>query len=179
LKSSIFHVWCRLAVLVLLASAAVHVWTFLGIDPIRDRWVFVLHGLMFLPFAAGLIYARRVEPDRKKLLRILFHAPKWAVALSAVVFVYALANSAISLSGGDLGFAEIRGGKYVLVNHGQVIRELSQREFEQRRAHGIRWFSALWMVFSCVGLTFLLAAAKAKARNEQVEAAALPIASSE
>src|SRR6266568_9180098 len=34
LKSSIFHVWCWLAVLVLLASAAVHVWTFLGIDPI-------------------------------------------------------------------------------------------------------------------------------------------------
>jgi hypothetical protein len=175
-KNSVFHFWCWLAALVLLASMAVNVWTFMGIDPIRARWVFALHGLTLLAFAAGLVYAQRVEPDRKKLFRILLHAPKWAVVLSAVFFVYALVNSAISLRGGDLGFAEIRAGRFVLVNHGQIIRELSETEFRQRRAHGVRWFSALWMIFSCVGLTFLLATARA--REEQV-GAALPMASSE
>jgi len=45
---------------------------------------------------------------------------------------------------------DVRDGKYVLHNHGQVIRELSENEYEWQKAYILRGFSGHWMAFYLV-----------------------------
>ena len=65
-------------------------------------------------------------------------------------FAYALINFALFFFLSKGGVPDVRDGKYVLHNHGQVIRELSEDEYELQKAYVVRGFSGHWMVFYLV-----------------------------
>jgi hypothetical protein len=53
------------------------------------------------------------------------------------------------------GSPDIIDGKYVLENHGTLIRELSEVEYFKLRANEIRGFSGHWMVFYSLSMGIL------------------------
>ena len=161
MKRELFNFWCFLAALALVASAAVHLAAMLGMNLIQANVVtMVMHLLVMIPFAVGLIYANRVAPDKKEWFKVSAFAPRWLKVLSVILLVYGLASCVPKLR--EKGMAEKRGENYVLVNKDGVIRPLTEQEYHQRRVQTTRSLSALWMLFASVGLTFLLAGERAK-----------------
>ena len=73
--------------------------------------------------------------------------PRWQQYAVKGLFAYALINFALFFYRSSGGTPEERDGKYVLQNHGTVIRELSADEYERHSAYVVRGFSGHWMVF--------------------------------
>jgi hypothetical protein len=80
--------------------------------------------------------------------------PRWARYTVKAFFAYAVINFALFFVLSKGGAAEERDGRYVLHNHGEIIRELSPEEYEQQRAYVLRGFSGHWMVFYLVPAVF-------------------------
>ena len=80
--------------------------------------------------------------------------PTWARYAVKAFFAYALINFVLFIVLSKGGAAEERDGKYVLQNHGKVIRELSEEEYELQEAYVIRGFSGHWMIFYLVPALF-------------------------
>jgi len=76
--------------------------------------------------------------------------PRWARYTIKAFFAYAIINFALFFFLSRDGVPDVRDGKYVLHNHGQVVRELSENEYEWQKAYVIRGFSGHWMVFYLV-----------------------------
>jgi hypothetical protein len=135
-------------------SLLVHVTTFFGIDPSKHvPFVWALHLGIFVVFIPMVIYQR--PKLRKNNWRIFIDAvPRWARYAVKGFFAYALINFALFfyLSGG--GVPEVRDGRYVLHNHGKVIRELSEDEYELQNAYVLRGFSGHWMLFYLIPALF-------------------------
>src|SRR5258708_18486660 len=51
---------------------------------------------------------------------------------------------------------EERDGKYLLMSHGAVLRQLTEDEYHAHRTYVVRGFSGHWMFFSCVSLMLLV-----------------------
>jgi hypothetical protein len=87
----------------------------------------------------------------------------WAVAVAATAVLVALVGG-----GSDLfpsGNAELRGGRYVEVSHGAVVRVLTRDEFEERNMTMLR-FSAAITTLLVAGLAVVLAGALASERRD-------------
>jgi hypothetical protein len=86
------------------------------------------------------------------------NAPAWMKTVLAVCVVYALVSfglMVVNAAGGRDGKLTTRDGRHVVVNHGQVVREVDERAYLADQARNARGFSAYWMVFylaSFVGL---------------------------
>jgi hypothetical protein len=48
---------------------------------------------------------------------------------------------------GANGSPEIKNDKYVLSNHGQIVKELSKDEYDVASAQSLRGFSGHWIIF--------------------------------
>ena len=57
----------------------------------------------------------------------------------------------------------------VLHNHGDVIRELTDEEYERHEAYVFRGFSGHWLVFYSLGMSLIYSSMK-KRENNQAEA---------
>lgn len=89
--------------------------------------------------------------SRKNFWNKVFAAiPRWARYTIKAFFAYAIINFALFLFLSRGGVPDVRDGKYVLHNHGQVIRELSEKEYEWQKAYVVRGFSGHWMIFYLV-----------------------------
>jgi hypothetical protein len=157
----LLRAWIFLSALVLAISLAVHLSTFLAIDPIdKFRGVMFVHIAIFPPFIAAILYANKLNRthgyDQKRILSL---APRWMRVMLVTSFAYALINFALFfiLSGGN---SPSKGdGKFLMTQHGRVIREISETEFHRQQAYIARGFSGHWMMFSLaatVGLTGVL-----------------------
>jgi len=77
-------------------------------------------------------------------------------ALSVVLFAYAFFNFFFTIFVlNEGGVPSELGGKKVIHNHGKIIRELTDEEYETHQAYGVRTFSGHWMIFYAVGMTVL------------------------
>jgi hypothetical protein len=129
------------------ASLLVHLTTFLGVDPSRYvPWIWGLHIGIFVVFIPMVVAQGR---NRRKdyWQKVFAPMPLWARYLLRALFFYAIINFALFLFLSRGGVPDVRDGKYVLHNHGQVIRELSAEEYERQKAYVLRGFSGHWMVF--------------------------------
>lgn len=128
-------------------SLLVHLTTFLGINPARHiPWVWVLHlgiFVMFIPMFVAQGFTTKKD-FRREIFALI---PPWAGYLTKAFFAYALINFALFFFLSDGGVPQERDGKYVLHNHGDVIRELSEEDYERQNAYVLRGFSGHWMVF--------------------------------
>ena len=131
-------------------SLLVHLTTFFGIDPSKHApWVWVLHLGIFAVFLP-MIFVQGVAPKKDFWNKIFAVIPRWARYTIKAFFAYGIINFALFFFLSKGGVPEVRDGKYVLHNHGQVIRELSENEYDWQKAYIVRGFSGHWMVFYLV-----------------------------
>ncbi|MEQ1905907.1 MAG: hypothetical protein ABL888_17085 [Pirellulaceae bacterium] len=154
--------WCMFASALLIVSLIVHASTFFMIDPTPEwRGVIVIHLAIFPTFFAALFFANRIGGrDQASFHKLVNAAPRWLRVLSAVFFTYALVNLAIFAVISEGGGPEMRDGKYFLMSHGNSLRELSENEYHQHRAYGVRFASGHSMMFSSASLMLLVGAAR-------------------
>jgi hypothetical protein len=89
------------------------------------------------------------------------HTPFWLKALSAVLFIYAFISffySVFVLNAG--GVPSIISGQKVLESHGNIIRILTEQEYELHQAYSVRAFSSIWLIFYTVGIAALYSMSK-------------------
>ena len=82
--------------------------------------------------------------------------PAWVVLLGACLFVYAIVNFALFMVATEGGSRTIQDGKYLLLNHGKLIRELSAGEYRAFGMNEVRGFSGHWMVFCFAPCAYFL-----------------------
>lgn len=165
--------WCWAAAAVLIVSLAAHVSTFLGIDPMT-RWpgVMFIHVAIFPPFIAAICYANRIGgPEEKRQEKAMNAAPRWLRILTGFFFVYTFVNFAIFIVLNEGGGPEERDGKYLLMSHGRVIREITEEEYHRQQAYVVRGFSGHWMMFSCAALMLLVGASRLRGVPSEAPAA--------
>jgi hypothetical protein len=112
-----------------------------------------------VPVGAGLAGADvrhfvRAAPGR---------ARAWALAVAATAGLAALVGGGSALF--PSGHAVLRGGRYVEVSHGAVLRVLTREEFEERNMTMLR-FSAAISTLLVAGLAVVLAGALAPERRD-------------
>ena len=141
-------------------SLIAHMATFLGINPqavFPPIWL--LHIGIFVVWIPTVFLLRKIfkKAGREGFFRMAFrNAPHWMQALCIFFFIYAFFNFTITLFSLDQGgVPSIVNGKKVMQSHGQVIKELSDKEYFQYQAYTFRAFSGHWMFFYVVSMTIL------------------------
>lgn len=81
--------------------------------------------------------------------------PAWTRAVTGPLVVYVPFNFIFTLLRLGGGSPAIRGGQYVLLNHGKLIRTLTESQYHLYNAYVIRLFSGHWMMFYFVGMMLL------------------------
>ena len=145
-----FFYWLALVGFAL--SALVHLATFVGVNPQGIfPGVWVLHLGIFLVWVPAIFGAEKLGkwPTRGKLWGFLVEkGPRWMQVLCVILAVNAVFNflftGCVLNEGGGPGRID---GRPVLHHGGEVIRELTEEEFEKHQAYVVRVFSAIWLVF--------------------------------
>lgn len=150
-----------LAVLALAGLAlalVVHVSALLGVNSAdRYPWVWGLHVGIFLVFFPAVITSKADlrRGERPSFRELREGVPDWLVVVGAVFMLYAFANFFLASAGIESGQPVARAGKFVLENHGKLVRELTAGEFEALNASSLRLFSGHWMVFYFMSFVML------------------------
>lgn len=147
-----------LAVAGFILSFVIHFSGWFDINWLRQfPYLKLLHMGVFVVFVPLVFDARKKFALREtgeqpywSRLKLFFNDPPDALLLAFLLLAgYAVFHFLwFGFLGGSLGGSPvIRDGGYFLVNHGSVLRELTEQEF--RRADGIeaRFFSGHWMIF--------------------------------
>lgn len=130
------------------SAGAVHGFALAGVDVSEQLpFVWVLHLGIFVVFFPFVFSIRKVLGPRPSLDDLQQLLPRWVFFICQAVFIYALANFALSIVLSQGGSPSIEEGKYVLQNHGSVIREINQAEYVALRANQLRGFSGHWLLF--------------------------------
>jgi len=144
--------WMCFAAAVFIASFAAHISTFLGIDPMEQfPHVMLIHILIFPPFIAAVFSLSKMQASER-------HIPRWMKVCGAIVGVYAIVTCVLFVILGEGGGPHELNGKFVLMDHGMIVRELTRDEFHRQQAYVVRFFSAGWMLFSSIALGGLMVA---------------------
>lgn len=135
----------------------VHVSALLGVDvAARFHGVWFLHAALFVVFIPFVIFARRDFGAQPSLIQIGAALPRWVVAIGLIIFVYAVVNFLIFMAGTEGGSPSIRDGKYLLLEHGKLIRELTASEYWALQTNVVRGFSGHWLVLFFVPAAYFL-----------------------
>ena len=145
---------CYIAGLGLILGLIVHVVSLFDIyigDKLPYIWIF--HAGIFIvwipvifEFKKNSNFRTRMKPS--EFFRSIFKdTPKPVMVISIVFFLYAIINFILSLQVSGGGIPDLMDGKYVIHNHGSVIKELTETEYLKMKANEIRSFSGLWMAF--------------------------------
>lgn len=151
-------------------SLIAHLTTFLGINPqavFPPIWL--LHIGIFVVWIPTVFLLRKTfkKTGRGRFWKTAFsNAPRWMQALCLFFFIYAFFNFFITvfvLAQG--GVPSIVNGKKVLQSHGEVIKELTDKDFLRYQAYTFRAFSGHWMFFYIVSMTILYSHQRARGKD--------------
>ena len=153
-------IFFTLAVIGFIFSLIVHIYSLLGINLMGNAYMIGFIGI-FIVFIPAILELRKDKDLIKNnnpafFLKTIFkHTPNWLKLLTLIAFVYAIINFIlfIKLSGG--GVPSIIDGKYVLQNHGDVIKNLSLEEYNMYKTNTIRGFSGHMIFFYVFSLAIL------------------------
>ena len=117
-----------------------------------------------------MLFVQGLTPRKDFWNKIFADMPRWTGYTVKAFFAYALINFALFFFLSKGGTPDVRDGKYVLHDHGQVIRELSEDEYELQKAYVVRGFSGHWMAFYLVpALVFFYRSKSARHEFEMPE----------
>jgi hypothetical protein len=130
------------------SALIVHIAALMGID-VSDNFpvVWVLHVGIFVVFIPFVFSSRKSLGAKPTFAQIRAAFPMWVVRLGICIFAYALVNFALFMLKTEGGNPSIVDGKFVLMNHGALIRELTAAEYSTFKANVVRGFSGHWLVF--------------------------------
>ena len=133
-----------------LLSLLVHVLSLAHVDVMsRVPAVWGLHFGVFAVFIPFVLALSKQKREGRRLtaseMRALLPAPYAWIAV--LLFVYVIVNFALFMAATGHGNAVARDGKYLLMDHGSVERELSADEYARMQANVLRGFSGHWMLF--------------------------------
>lgn len=79
--------------------------------------------------------------------KIIFkETPTWMAILAGAGFFYAFINFMLFMASKG-GTPSIKDGHYILQNHGQLIKTLTEQEYLHYKANEVRGFSGHWILF--------------------------------
>jgi hypothetical protein len=150
---------CYIAGLGFILGLIVHIVSLFGIylgEKIPFIWV--LHVGIFIVWLPAVLELRKNTELKQpnfgtmvnpfKFFGIIFKdTPKPVMIISVVFFFYAMINFFLFMQAGQGGVPDIMDGKYVIHNHGSIIKELTETEYFKMKANEIRGFSGHWMAF--------------------------------
>jgi hypothetical protein len=139
------------------AALIVHIAALMGID-VSENFpaVWGLHAGIFVVFIPFVFFSRKSLSPKPTFAQICAAFPMWVVGLGICVFAYALANFALFILKTEGGNPSIVDGKFVLMNHGTLIRELTAVEYSTFKANEVRGFSGHWLVFYFVPFAYFM-----------------------
>ena len=139
------------------AALVVHCLTFAQVDvQSAYPYVWLLHVGCFVVFFPFVFIARSEFGAKPSFSQLRAMLPIWAAALLFGTFAYAIVNFGLFVLHSEGGAPSESNGVFVLKNHGNVIRQLSEAEYHLQRAYVIRGFSGHWLVFYLVPALFFL-----------------------
>jgi hypothetical protein len=136
-----------LAILGFTASLAVHLLTYRGYaisDTVPGTWL--LHLGVFVVWLPAVLKLNRARRGAEGLTHLLEYIPAWLLPVVMVFGQLIFVSGLVAMLDAP-GVATYRDGRYLLVNHGEVLRELSTEEFRRQHALQDRSFSAVWVIF--------------------------------
>jgi hypothetical protein len=87
--------------------------------------------------------------------KIIFRdTPTWLSIIAITGFFYAFINFILFMTSQE-GTPSIKEGQYVLHNHGQIIKTISEQEYHHFKANEVRGFSGHWILFYGVAAAVL------------------------
>ncbi len=149
-----------------LVSLAVHLEALRGVD-VQGAFphVMLLHMGVFLVFGPFVLMSRSDFTGMQSMWQLAAGLPRWAAVLGGLIFVYALVNFALFMIGNQ-GNPSMSHGKYLLLDHGRLIHELSASQYAASKANEVRGFSGHWLVFYGVPAAYFLLWKKPKSSQE-------------
>jgi hypothetical protein len=79
--------------------------------------------------------------------------PKWVLILAIAAFIFGMINFGVMI--GNFGVTGIIDGKYVVHNHGQIVRELSEQEYLIEKSKELKVITAAHIFFLGMGTGIL------------------------
>ncbi len=161
-----------IAVFGLISSAVAHFSTFLGVNP-RPVFplVWALGALLIVVWTTVVLWLRRIctADNQMDIWKIATrNAPAWMKVLLIAFVAYGIFSfffTVFVLTEG--GVASERDGRKVLESHGEIIRTLTDEEYETHHAYTVRIFSGHFMIFYAVGTTVLFSRLKEESSQER------------
>lgn len=87
--------------------------------------------------------------------KIIFRqTPTWLAVIAIGGLYYAGINFILFMTS-QLGVPDIKDGQYILHNHGQLIKNLTEQEYHHYKANEVRGFSGHWLAFYGVAAAVL------------------------
>ena len=129
-------------------------------------FVWGLHVLVFVvwfPTIFMLLQNPEIKELRKKRSKNPFaiwaiafkETPKPIILLVIIGFVYPIVSFFIFMQTSEGGEPNIIDGQYVLTNHGDIIREITEKEYHSFQVNKLRGFSGIWIAFYSMAMGLL------------------------
>jgi hypothetical protein len=147
-----------IAALAGLATAlGVHITALMGIDVAKDfPAVWALHVGMFLVFILFVFSCRKTLGTKPTFAQIRETFPPWIVGVGVCIFMYAMLNFPLFMLKTEGGNPSVVDGKFVLMKHGTLVRELNVIGYSAFKANEVRGFSGHWLVFYYVPFAYFM-----------------------
>ncbi|MCP4442775.1 MAG: hypothetical protein GY810_28040 [Aureispira sp.] len=156
------------ATISLILAIVVHVLSLSGVY-VEDKvpYVSALHFVTLIVFFFAFFDLRKTpeiwDNELRKDLKMSAYyklmfkdTPKPILVLMAAIFIYAQVDFFLSFNyGGEGGTADIRDGNYVLHNHGDIIKQLTEKEYIGYQINSLRSYSSTWMIFLVFAVSIL------------------------
>jgi len=151
----------------LILSIVVHLLSLFGIDvsgPVPFVWM--LHLGIFVVWFPAILELRKNQEIKEikaksginpiKFYSTIFKGiPKPLMYFMIFILVYATLNFFFFMKFSGGGGPGIQNGKYVIENHGTILKEITESQYFSMKANEIRGFSGVWMVFYSFALGIL------------------------
>lgn len=138
-------------------SLIVHLCALSGIDVVaRVPAVWLLHLGIFVVFFPFVISMRKTLGPKPSFAHIRAAFPPWIVMLGCALLAYTVVNFILFMAATEGGNPSIEHGKYVLMSHGRLIRELTLPEYTHFWANQARGFSGHWLAFYFIPAAYFL-----------------------
>ncbi|MET4728201.1 hypothetical protein ABIE09_002008 [Lysobacter enzymogenes] len=142
------------------ASLIVHLRTFWGYTLDLPGGQHLLALALPVVFAPLVLETYRIPPEQRNIVGLPGKLPRWAVAVVIAVSVYAGLNFLVNVASN--GSPVVSDGRYVLQEHGRVIRELTAQQYREAVVRQVRGFSGHMLPFYLAPAIWFLLAKRAQ-----------------
>jgi hypothetical protein len=169
------------SVFLTVSSIIAHLSTYVGIYFFNEYYPifsisYVIHGLIFIPFGVMIF---RLSFGKNKIEKITFlesfnpvivfkrYFPNTNHKIGIIIFilfVYVFFNFYFSINKLKNGSPEILDGKYVLNNHGEIIK-VDKKQYIIMCYTQLKAFSGHWIIFSIIPLIYFFDRKKGKTKD--------------